>query len=231
MFLFVEIEGTNTSSINNQYYLICSLILIKTEKPFKYQSVEVKKKKSFWSPQCCSNPFNAKTMLKPCSRQLLINSILGLMLAVANEEGSDRGTEKHICCSVTVDRIVYWQKSMLSFLLAWLRVVLRFSLKWWLSVWSVSCLFSVLPDQPPCKCWAQVFAVSRNKLLTTEWNNFSAFDGFSCKDWAVTNQYCTSCLEICWANYYTNCPNALNSSWAKSKQYRKHGQQQEARIQ
>lgn len=178
-------------------------------------------------------------MLKPCSRQLLINSILGLMLAVANEEGSDRNRkaylqEKLTCCSVTVDRMVYWQKSMLSFLSAWLGVFLRFSLKWWLSIWSVSCLFSVLPDQPPCK-WCHTehkYLLSlETKLLTTEWNNFSAFDGFSCKDWAVTNQYCTSWLAICWANYYTNCPKALNSSWAKSKQYRKHGQQQEARTQ
>ena len=177
-------------------------------------------------------------MLKPCSRQLLINSILGLMLAGPNEEGSDKGTEKHICrkkhiCfSVIVNRIVYWQKSMLSFLLAWQGVVLHLSLKIFGSIFgqlSVLCATRSASMQG-VSYWTQVFSVAK-KLLTTEWNNFSALDGFSCKGWAVTNQYCTWWLEICWANYYTNYPKALNSSRAKSKEYRKRGQQQEARMQ
>lgn len=162
-------------------------------------------------------------MLKPCSRQLLINSVLGLMLAVANEEGSDRGTEKHIRRKNLPAVLL-----LLTELFIDRKACCLFCQHGWVcfsvSVWSGGSVFGQLvvcslccQDQPPCK-WCRTehkYLLSlETKLLTTEWNNFSAFDGFSCKDWAVTNQYCTSWLEICWANYYTNCPKALNSSWA-----------------
>lgn len=94
-------------------------------------------------------------MLKLCSRQLLINSILGLMLAEVNEEGSDRGTERHIC-----------RKNMSAFLLLLTNCLLTekhvvFSVSMArcgapsqseeVAQYLGSCLFSVLPDQPLCK--------------------------------------------------------------------------------